>query len=203
MLLGLHGKARSGKDTAYQFISEIVEARRLAFADKMKLSIAGLLGITVDEVERFKLDGSLHLYIGTLYEGAISGRELIQRYGTEAHRDVFGFNFWVDQLLPIPKGLEEPLRQFYKDNHIVVTDVRFENEAQRIIDLGGEIWHIKRPEDDLSEALHDSERPLPSQMVNRTIYNDTTLEAFKVGVFDALVEAGVGHGAGTRTQVES
>jgi len=39
-------------------------------------------------------------------EHSITGRQALQRYGTEGHRDVFGEDFWVDALLPVDSYTE-------------------------------------------------------------------------------------------------
>jgi len=55
MIIGLHGSKRSGKDTAYEFIkSEYNHAVRLAFADKIKESLAALFGVSIREINTLK-----------------------------------------------------------------------------------------------------------------------------------------------------
>lgn len=115
-----------------------------------------------------------------------SGRVALQRYGTEMHRDVFGSDFWIDAVLPPPGDWDDPLEipdadalgeRYPNIDVLVITDVRFPNEAQRIKDLKGEIWEIVRPQldEEESEDGHASEQPLPRNLVDRTIVNDAGL----------------------------
>jgi hypothetical protein len=61
-------------------------------------------------------------------------RRLLQRLGTEAGRDILGENIWVDTAFSRAAG-----------GRLVVTDVRFPNEAQGIRDRGGLVIRIERP----------------------------------------------------------
>lgn len=71
----------------------------------------------------------------------ISPRKAYQLIGTEVFQEVFGKNFWVD-LAPT-------------DNYII-TDVRFEHEAQFIKDNGGTLISVSRP--GVLEDEHSSEQ---------------------------------------------
>lgn len=147
---------------------------------------------------------------GTLRAKAITGRNFWQFYGTEAHRadDLgasFGIDFWVDNLLPLGAvsvpGFGElesaTTRPLFWDNFKeswagfadigAVTDVRFANEAKRILELDGEVWRIDS-DSRLGENadLHVSERPLPDELITRTIDNNSTLAAFQQNILEAL-----------------
>lgn len=171
MLIGLNGQIGSGKDTVYQRLLENADCHvsRIAFADKMKQSVAATLNITDDAVEldkiidwvnRIKESGQFQLRVGnTVFD--FSGREFLQWYGTEAHRNVFGEDFWVDAALP---------PDFYHYGEIVcVTDVRFLNEAQRIHDLGGQVWRVLNGP--LTPSRHRSEQILPLEVIDVEIAN--------------------------------
>lgn len=210
-LIGLHGRQRAGKDTAFGFVQEWatergVHAARRGFADLLKLSFARLFDPTFNHVEavqwcnRVKFDGKLHLEV--LLDEQISsdrrttrqvkesifvhGRTLLQRFGTESHRDVFGDDFWVDALLPTGSEAASPIwvKSFTDGPFVenipqvcVITDVRFENEAQRIKALGGEVWHIDRWTE--SSDSHSSEKILPPELIDYTIVNNSTIDHFR------------------------
>lgn len=189
-VIGLTGPARAGKDTVAGIILDAVPgAVRQGFADKLKVSAARSLGWDGDEAsciafcDWLKTEGRVSHYeparpvpeggIG----GAISGRQFLQRYGTEAHRDVFGEDFWLDAVLPEGRD-DAPL--------LVIPDVRFENEARRVLDVGGEVWRIERPDVKAVEA-HVSEAGIPRPLISRTLVNDGTLEHLKRKVRIALL----------------
>jgi hypothetical protein len=144
---------------------------------------------------------------GAMRSSTITGREFWQLYGTEAHRadDLgrsFGPNFWVDNLLPLdsPPGEYDTAAvkvpawyHSFKESwagfadYAVVTDVRFPNEADRIHELGGEVWLV-----DASERVgtnsdkHVSELGLPRKMVDRVIDNNGDLSMLETRVLNAL-----------------
>lgn len=193
MLIGLHGEAGSGKDTAYGFIANAtppeVPVRRDAFADRLKVSAARALGYPDPDSEKcialcnaLKVNGEIIVFVeGDTAEErdhwVITGREYLQLYGTEAHRDVFDQDFWVNQVLD----------HYRKGELLVVTDVRFPNEAEAILAAGGTIWEIVRPNAaKIAESGHASETRLPDDLIDLTIVNDGTLEEFREEVLDAL-----------------
>lgn len=192
-IIGLSGAAGSGKDTAYGFAREWCEeqriiAMRLAFADPLKISAAAAFGtappdaldfcnwlkqpgvfVTAERLEGIADDPAV--LPGSNIKGKrVSGREFLQFYGTEAHRDVFGTDFWVEDMerdiAKRAKGIVEV---------VFVTDVRFSNEAQMIHKHDGEIWEIVRPGQATVEA-HASEAGLPPGAVEFQIHNDGSLE---------------------------
>jgi hypothetical protein len=233
-LIGLHARLHAGKDTAFEFIDNwaLVRrqlAQRRAFADPLKISGMRALGfkaIKPDEAaeshwavrvaNQIKETGRVTVtwvdVDGCMLSQTITGRELWQLYGTEAHRaddlgSSFGANFWVDNLLPAGTS-SEPLTRaangeatsltplWYKNfedwrgkrpDIAVVTDVRFPNEATRILKLGGEVWKI-----DADQRLgpntdgHASEQPLDDDYVSRVIDNNSDLNNFAAGIEAAL-----------------
>lgn len=207
LLIGLHGKKRSGKDTVCDFIKDWgatnnYPVQREAFADRLKTSAAHAIGIFEDELawaNEFKETGQILVQSKDVRHGGfahttVSGREYLQYYGTEAHREVFASDFWVDAVLPQPTGdkVEDniALDARYPDASVlIVTDVRFPNEAERIQRLGGEVWQVirKTPGFDQTVDNHASEKPLPVDLVDRTITNNSDLDHLR-DVATALIE---------------
>lgn len=219
ILIGLSGLKGSGKNTVADVIAAWAaprgaSARSKGFADPLKYSFARLFlpdcseGEAIQWCNELKDEGSGSslsvLWRRTSEDGTqtsiehrITGRKALQRYGTEAHRDIFDDDFWVNVLLPTdtaegeddayripvwPRRFNGPFdNPFVTPDFCTVTDVRFPNEAERIIQLGGVVWEIVRPTDNggLGEGTdaHASEAPLPREMVNVTIVNDSTIEA--------------------------
>jgi len=198
VLIGLHGRRGSGKDTAFAHIAEWAEGRgltcaRRGFADKLKHSAFLALGFHIAEsdalvlADDLKTMGEITTVIpqqSVIY--TISGRKFLQLFGTESHRDLFGDNFWVDALLPDgfinawPKDFDGPLhrpawhRNFDFADICVITDLRFENEAQRVHDLGGTVIEIDRKAVEIGDG-HASEIRLPDEMIDLTIDNNGSL----------------------------
>lgn len=192
MLIGFTGNKGAGKDTVGEYLVNN-NFQRVAFADPMKLAVANLFDITVEEVDNFKEnDGNtidlvevalsvVPAHPGKLqYDYTFTWREFLQRFGTDMARNTFGHDFWVDQW----QATAEPLIR--AGMNVVVTDVRFENEAQRIQSFEGYIIQISRP--GYESDGHESEMGLDSKYVDAMISNEgtkselyETLEAFLDG----------------------
>lgn len=183
MLIGLNGRKQAGKDTTYERIASIwgplgATVERASFADLLYRSAAAALGVTVEQLQKWKTDPYCLVQVrrvNVAYEppivtthASVSIREYLQNYGTEAHRDIFGTNFWVEQV-----DLD------HDDKIVVVTDVRFANEAQAIADAGGSVVRVLGPLTVEGEAEeHASEAPLPPALVDFMLDNSVRGDAF-------------------------
>lgn len=136
MLIGLTGHAGSGKDTAAAYLVEKHGFIRLAFADKLK-DLAYRVNpwfVTCDLaylVDNFGWDRAKR-------EDA-NVRQYLQDLG-QAARDTFGDAFWVDQVLT-----GDVFNSMRWGNRYVITDVRYQNEADVVLDVGGWVYRIERP----------------------------------------------------------
>lgn len=226
-LVGFTGRIGSGKDTAWQLAGRWCDERgrlhkRSGFADRLKLSAARNFfpEISTDEAVRWcnlvKGEGhSVRVYAPRRRWwnrrpsiASVTGRELLQHYGTEAHREVFGTDFWVDALLPFGKDIpehEDPdgfgLPNWWKSFLVEVgprerelawlcgvTDVRFENEARRIKDHRGTIVRLVRDEEGSTAGDHESEQGFDLSLVDYTLYNTGTIDELSDGVATLLTD---------------
>jgi hypothetical protein len=145
MLIGFCGYARSGKDSAANYLVNNYGFAKVAFADGVREMAKGIDPYvhTVDS-DGYGLNGRPHFmrYSEVLesagYEEAKAMpdvRRLLQRCGTEGGRDVFGHQVWVERAMRIAS--EFP--------NVVISDVRFPNEAEAIKKAGGYVIRISRP----------------------------------------------------------
>jgi len=151
LIIGLAGHKGSGKDTVAAYLVKEHGFERKAFADPLKNSVAALFDIPFNEVDKLKNNPDAGVMLVDDDSGGAHTmlfRTFLQRYGTESHRDIFGYDFWLDYTLPV--------RGFYQGRAICVTDVRFVNEAERVRMLGGHIWVIDR-EQVVTLDTHESE----------------------------------------------
>jgi len=153
-----------------------LSAVRMAFGDLLKESAAACFGIPANEaiewcdwlkrpgvfVTAQRKEGA-----DDLVERRVSGRQFLQFYGTEAHRDVFGDHFWADAVDRATYDLEADV--------VFLTDVRFDNEANLVHRHGGEVWEVVRPGLSAVEA-HASEGGVPEGAIEFQIVNDGGLE---------------------------
>lgn len=182
MLIGFSGGIAAGKDTSYERLAWLYRGQyqvsQVRYADKLKESAAAIFGVTQDFVEGEKRnpDTKVHLYTES-EDGAQPGiiltfREFLQRFGTEGHRDVFGESFWIDAALP----LDEPVS--HEGRIVCVTDVRFFNEQQRILDLGGFLVHLDFDRPGESNP-HTSETSIDIDLAQYRIDNSIRDDGFK------------------------
>lgn len=134
-LIGLIGQARVGKDTVGEYLHENYLFNRRSFAGPLKTMLESVFGDRFDSGDREQpID-----WLGK------SPRQLMQTLGTEWGRNLVHPDLWV--LLAENEWKLHTARRYNVENGInmVFTDVRFHNEADMILDQGGELWHIVRP----------------------------------------------------------
>lgn len=178
-IIGLSGKKRAGKDTVAETLISEFGFVRYAFADIMKAAMLTLdpYVSTSSRTDPFaSFSGAtahgvrLSTYIeGYGWEGAKEVpevRRLLQTFGTEVGRALFGENFWVDQTMS---------RVLQETRPVVITDVRFPNEYESIAAAGGLMVRVNRPGMKHADE-HPSETALDEHEFAVTIRNDSTLE---------------------------
>ena len=166
-LIGLTGRAGTGKDTIADFLVETHGFVKLAFADPIKDGIKAMLGIGHDDIaNRANKEAKLD-WLGC------SPRHAMQTLGTDWGREMIHPDIW----LRITARRTQKIMAMPDTHHIqgiVISDVRFENEADWIRAMGGSIWHIKRQHCGLDGAAgnHASEQAIPRHAADRIINND-------------------------------
>lgn len=162
MIIGLSGYANAGKDSVAQILVEKFGYKRMAFADAIRDILYTLDPLT---------NNGLHVksvvddYGWDIAKQDIEIRRLLQVLGTEVGRNVFGDDVWVDVLI----SKLEPM------DKVVITDVRFQNEAREIHNLAGVLWRINR--DGVSAVNeHISETQMDQYLFDEIVDNDGSLE---------------------------
>lgn len=162
-VLGISGKKQSGKDTIAGFLKEIADrpVHRLAFGDEVKLEVAEACGATVEFIEEHK----------ALF------RKILQWWGTDFRRKMFGDTYWIDKTRAKINGLPDGVV-------VVLPDVRFPNEANLIAEMQGNLWRVERPGLPSTDT-HASETALDGWTGwDATIVNLRGLEELKVKTED-------------------
>ncbi len=175
MIIGLTGPARSGKDTVARFLAQEHGFEFTSFAAPIRQFVANLCGISVGTLEGMK--DIEH----PIFEK--SPRVMMQTLGTEWGRNLIHPEIWakiVEQKILDNKAHNTPL---------VVTDVRFDNEADLIRSHGGTIWSISRHQaKNYNVAPHSSENGIELTLHDKFINNDKDLRALQKTVADLLVD---------------
>ena len=174
-LIGLAGLARSGKSETAKFLKHKHHFLETSFAAPIRNCVANILGINLDTLEATK---------DTQQAGFDhTARTMMQTLGTEWGRNMVQEDLWLVSL----QNRIKYQRARSGATDIVVSDVRFENEAQMVRDLGGTIWHIRRPEV-LMDSTHASERGIVFYPGDQVLLNDGTIGALYAKA-DALLKA--------------
>lgn len=175
-LIGLTGYAGTGKDTVRSILEEEYDLDGMAFADAIRDMLAGLFAsVGIDHgwmVER-------HLKEMEIPELGASYRKLAQLLGTEWGRSIDP-DFWVRIAAAKVK-----LCAHYNNAGVVISDVRFPNEAAWIRSQGGVIWRVIRPGTAPVRA-HASEDLIAGLQHDYVIDNRGTIDDLEVAVKTAL-----------------
>lgn len=167
MIVGLNGFKGSGKNVAAEHIAKVYGFEHVSFAGLLKESAAALFELKPTVWEEWKNDSTMEVLVqrrvpNTIPHVRLTVRQFLQRYGTEAHRDIFGENFWVEQLFDTMD----------MEKNYVISDARFESELLTIKKYGGININIYRGE---SDDPHPSEATPPEDLIDYWITNNGTL----------------------------
>lgn len=144
-MIGISGLARSGKDTMAKHLAKIIESKLgvevkiLSFADKIKWQMKD---ITNDHY-------GISVYTEDTDEKQII-RDILVSHG-ETMKKIHGKTIWADLIIDNIKNSKD---KFFP----IISDVRFDFEAERLKEQGGAIIHISKignkPPNDI-EAKND------------------------------------------------
>lgn len=158
-VLGIAGRARTGKDTVADYLVRKGGFGVYAFAQPIREATKHILMLSEEYLQHNK-ETTLP-WINTSY------RDFAQKLGTDMARNMIDPEFWIKRAQNVIDTT--PLTS------LVIPDVRFENEADWIRSIGGEIWHIDRPEAQKVQA-HVSEAGVKVLKGEFHINNNGTLD---------------------------
>lgn len=180
-VIGLVGHAGSGKDTAMNVIVRntpyiFYKVEIVRFADKLKDTVATVMGISREELDRLKEEDRNSEIAKTI-------REYLQNIG-ECSRKIDPDIFVNDVVTRIHRlsTLDHP-------ELVIVPDVRFINEAQALKNnFDTVLIKIENPRLDLADEIyqHSSESEIDAIEVDYKIVNDKSLPEFKRDVIDLV-----------------
>lgn len=175
ILIGLHGLARTGKDTAANYLAAQHMLITYAFAKPLKAALQQMFNLSDEQLN------------GALKEIPLNGigkspRQLMQLLGTEWGRHLVHDDLWM---LLAKQNMDSMVE--LQDGYLpgfVISDVRFENEAEWVRAHGGTIVHLLRPEASAVNP-HISEAGISIQDNDAVIHNNSDL-AHLFGQLDCL-----------------
>lgn len=145
MILGITGKAYSGKTTIADYLVKNYGFIKLSFATALKEMIVKAGMCSMEDL--------------TINKNNMS-RWIMQKIGTDIFRKQVDKDYWV-------KKLYENIEYIPKDKNYVIDDVRFKSEANSITERDGKIIKIRCPDSpfNLGENLGDHESEISLELL--------------------------------------
>lgn len=127
----INGKKRAGKDYVANILKAQMEKRGykvavVSFADPLKKVVAGTFGITLEELEEYKNNPQeypIMIPAGERTFRQIDFRYILQMFGTEGAKPVFGDDIWASLARDI-------VEKYFQDGFdiVIIPDFRFKIE---------------------------------------------------------------------------
>ena len=159
LVIGISGKARSGKDTLGQFLCEEYRCLHYYFAKPLKEGARVMFNLTEEQIENKE---------EVIEPWGMSPRKIYQLLGTEVGRGL-DKQIWIKNAQMFVKSV--PGRT------VVITDVRFKNEAEWIRSQDGIVINVERDSQTIiTENTHSSENDIESDDYDLLIKNNGTID---------------------------
>lgn len=157
-IIGLTGLKRSGKDTVAKYIyDEYDNFVILAFADPIRDMIR-ILGVD-DDFINYKKESKIDFL-------NVSYRHLAQTLGTEWGRGLINDDIWLNVL-------QRKINSYKNTKNLIISDVRFNNEAEFIKNNNGIIIQIIRDTGNIDK--HPSEKGIDDKYIDYSINNSSSI----------------------------
>ncbi|MGP5508866.1 deoxynucleotide monophosphate kinase family protein [Pseudomonas helleri] len=167
IMIGLTGRARTGKTTAAEHLTGTYLLEQYAFADPLRDGLMAIFNLDPTDFEGDRKEQPLAWLDH-------SPRQLMQSMGTEWARNTVHPDVWVKLA---EQNLDYMTKSLGAVTGFVVSDVRFDNEADFIRRSGGTIIHIWRA-DAQSVNPHTSEKGIADNVNDLLVANNGTVEEF-------------------------
>lgn len=172
MLIGIHGKAGAGKDTLADIFVKEYGYEKYSFAKPLKDAVKAIFGWDERHV-----NGELKEVNDPFY--GFSPRHAMQTLGTEWGRVCLRNDLWTRIAQQI----------IYKKENIVIPDVRFDNEAEFILENKGLLLHVVRPsQETIGLSAHASERGITDiDKIAQRVINDGSISKLQIEAFEIIM----------------
>lgn len=169
-LIGITGRLGSGKDTLCTELLKIKPGIRRAWADPLKEAAIAMFGGDRRQWFGSQADKAeiMPYWADKLGPDWSSGRKIAQRFGTEVMRSTVHPDFWI--------MVFENFYQAHKHELIIVPDVRFDNEAQFILDNKGVVIRTINTNQPAAEDTHVSEAGVSEHLITLESVADNVAE---------------------------
>lgn len=177
MNIGIIGRAGSGKDTAGAYFVEQHGYRRVAFADPLKeaaLRLNPIVGTDDSDlcVEGERLSDIVSFWGWERAKEEPEVRRILQELGAAVRA--------VDKTVWLLAALTKVAEANDAGVPVVITDVRYRNEAESLARAGFYLVHVERP--GVPQLDHESENDLSEDDAHGVIRNSGTLDDLRGNV---------------------
>lgn len=173
-LIGITGRAGSGKDTLADYLVRQFGYTKYSLSKPIKDLLNARFGWKEKYWEDRAWKEAQMPHCGASVRSIainFSPRSWAQWLGTEVGRNIGGEDVWVNMMERAWRGMMRA------DARMVVPDVRFDNEARRIHELGGAVIRVVR--DGVAAVnAHVSELGISDELVNVEVINDSDIITF-------------------------
>lgn len=163
-IIGLVGFIGSGKNSVADILTENLGFYRESFAGPVKDAVADIFGWDRPMLEGDTEASRVFRETPDEFWSKSMGKEFTPRLamqimGTEVGRQIFHQDLWVDSLEQRVNRKLSMDAVFRQESHIVISDVRFPNEIDRIKKMGGSVFRVVRGSEPewYTTALTDNE----------------------------------------------
>lgn len=145
-ILGFIGRKGAGKDTVANIVRDNIPVSHkylhFAFANRLKKTCATMFGFP----DHYFHDQELKERVHPEYHPELTPRAIMEWFGTDVVRAHLGPDFWIERLEPEIREAITKYSATHENITVVVTDVRFENEARMLEKLGATMVYVDADE---------------------------------------------------------
>jgi hypothetical protein len=184
ILIGIYGRSQVGKDTVADYLTKSLYLRKYAFAEPLKQMLKSAFGDNFHHGDR----------MGICPETGATFRDMMKRLGTEWGRE-FPLNPWLglagqrwNEVKAGEDFVVNPRGNMYRSQGLIISDVRFDSEADWIKKRGGVVIEVTKPSYNAAAGAdgHPSEAGINHAYIDITVANDRDLHHL-YSVLDALM----------------
>jgi hypothetical protein len=178
LVIGLIGKSRAGKDTTADYLCSAHGFTKIAVADPLKEAMRAIFAYS-----REQTDGALKEEIDANW--GTSPREMMQFVGTSLFRDTLGAHYPAIGADIWARALASRIAS--ASARVVVSDIRFPNEAKVIARANGVLVRIVRARVCASQTdVHISEYAADSIVADFELNNNNSRETLFARINDMM-----------------
>jgi hypothetical protein len=170
IVVGITGRANAGKNETARLLGA---THTIEFAEPLYRMISAMTDIPVWQLRDRVFKEQVIPWLGK------SPRQLLQTLGTDWGRDLICPDVWIRVAKMKIRAAAENANFSSRGTVIALPDLRFDNEAEMIIqEFGGHVLETIRP-GAATCSSHVSEAGISRRLIDRTLVNGGTLDEFR------------------------